>query len=243
MVEAYTLSKEQKQRIIGELPFGDADMYSDLMYRHPYDIVFISILQDVNLGIYRRKETGEMVAFAPGYYPLTDQANWEAYIEGRIYTAQCRLTREFLEAFSDQYEFSGILTPEQTVKNIEKIREYLNPKTHLVIMLGTETEYLKNTNPAWSGKNLVYKEINERIREMCKDRINMDYIDINKYIRGQESFYDHYNHFVVSVYYEMSKDIVNLIREKTSGAVENKSAAYVWKRRVKELIKKIVKKF
>lgn len=242
MLEADTLSKEQKQRIIEELPFGDADMYSDLMYRHPYDIIFISILQDVNLGIYRRKETGELVAFAQGYYPLTDPANWEAYIEGRIYTAQCKLTREFLEAFSDKYEFAGILTPEQTVENIEKIREYLNPKTHLVIMLGTETEYLKNKNPAWSGKNLVYKEINERIREMCKDRINMDYIDINRYIRGQESFYDHYNHFVVSVYYEMSKDIVNLIREKTGGAVENKSAAYAWKRRVKELIKKILKK-
>lgn len=243
MVEAYTLSTEQKQRIVDELPFGDADMYSDLMYRHPYDIVFISILQDVNLGMYRRKETGELVVFAQGYYPLTDQANWDDYIEKRIYTAQCKLTREFLEAFSEKYEFAGILTSEQTVENILKIREYLNPKTHLVIMLGTETEYRKNANPAWIGKNLVYKKINERVRSICQEREDMDYIDVNRYIKGQESFYDHYNHFVVSVYYEMSKDIVNMIRQKTSGTVENKSAAYTWKQRTKELIKKIIKRF
>ncbi len=239
IVQAHTLSAEQKQEIAAELPFGDEKMYSDLIYQHPYDVVFISILQDVNLGMYRRKETGEIVAFAQGCYPLTDRANWEGYIEGKIYTAQCGLTREFLEEFSEKYEFAGILTPEQTVENILKIREYLRPDTYLVVMLGTETEYLKNKNPAWTGKNLVYKEINGRIKNLCKERENMDYIDVNRYIRGQESFYDHYNHFVVSVYYEMAKDIVNLIRGKTGQAVEQKTAAYVWKRKGKEFLKRV----
>lgn len=238
IVEAYTLSKEQKERVARELPFGDIDMYSDLIYRYPYDIVFISILQDVNMGLYRRKGTGELVAYAQGYYPLTDEKNRDAYIEGSIYTAQCKLTGEFLKEFSENYEFAGVLSPEQTVENIRKIREYLNPDTHLVIMLGTETEYAKNTNPAWAGKNLVYRELNERIRKLCKEQDHMDYIDVNHYIRGQESFYDHYNHFVVPVYYEMSKDIVRMIEQKTSHVVESKPGTYVWKRRMKELVRK-----
>lgn len=48
-------------------------MYSDLIYKKHFDVIFISILNDVNLGIYERKNTGELVAFTEAYYPLTDE--------------------------------------------------------------------------------------------------------------------------------------------------------------------------
>ncbi len=240
MVEAFSLSGEEKKRVIGELAFADEGMYSDLMYRYPYDIVFISILQDVNLGVYRRKETGELTVYAQGYYPLTDPGNWDKCISGDIYTAQCSLTREFLEEFAQKYEFMGVLSPQQTLENVRRIREHLRPETHLVVLLGTETEYEGNQNPAWSGKNLVYRELNSLIRQMCDGRADMDYIDVNRYIKGQESFHGHYNHFVVQVYYEMSKDIVALIRAHSGEKACSRSRRYVLSRKIKEKIKGIL---
>lgn len=242
MVQALTLSEEQKRRVVGELPFGDENMYSDKLFTGGYDVVCISSLVDSNLGVYRRKETGEKVAFAEGFYPLTDSSNWEKYSKGDIYTSGCHFTKELLQEFSRQYEFLGICTPEETVCNFQFIRSQLSEKTLLIIMLGTEIYYEGNQLAAYQNRHIEHKQRNDAIRDWAKNYENVTCIDVNHYITGQESFYDHFNHFVPAVYYGISKDLVRIVGEWTGHTMVEKSKAYLWMETVKDNLRKIKRK-
>lgn len=242
IVESITLSKEEKQRIIDELPFGDEKMYSARIFEGDYDVVCLSILTDCNLGVYRRKATGGRVAFLPGFYPLTDPRNWEKYMERKIYTSKCGFTKEFLESFSEEYEFEGILTPEQIIENLKFIRAHLKPETLLVLILGVEIPYERNTNPAYEGRHLIHRDVNGRIKTLVAENPNMDYIDINRFVKGQGSFYDQFNHFVPEVYYEMSKDLVRLVRERKNYGMEEKSRAFMRIETLKEELRLVKNK-
>lgn len=240
IVQAGRLSKEQIETLCKELPFADEKMYSDAIYRYDYDIVFLSVLADANLGMYRRKETGEVVAFTDGYYPLTDEKNWDGYISGKYYAAHCRLTKEFLQEFKEKYEFVGVLSPEQILENLKFIREKLADHTKMVVLLGTETYYEKNTHPGWENRHVIHKQINDLVKKYASEKENVDYIDVNQYITGQESFYDHFNHFIVPVYYEMSKEIVKRINDAAGCGVREKDAGFVkksyWKQKLLHIL-------
>lgn len=242
MVQALTLSEEQKRRVAEELPFGDENMYSDKLFTGGYDVVCISSLVDSNLGVYRRKETGEKVAFAEGFYPLTDSSNWEKYSKGDIYTSGCHFTKELLQEFSRQYEFLGICTPEETVCNFQFIRSQLSEKTLLIIMLGTEIYYEGNQLAAYQNRHIEHKQRNDAIRDWAKNYENVTCIDVNHYITGQESFYDHFNHFVPAVYYGISKDLVRIVGEWTGHTMVEKSKTYLWMETVKDNLRKIKRK-
>ena len=215
IVEAKTLSREQKDKIIQELPFADKDMYSNIIYRNHYNVVFLSILNDVNLGVYKRKNTGELVAFTEAKYPLTDKENWEGYENGTLWNAGCELNEKFFEDFCSKYEFIGRLSPEDSVDNINYIRNNLPEDTLLVIMLGAETAFLNNKFEAYQDRHILHKQYNDAVRKYANNRENVTVLDVNQYITGQDSFYKHINHFVPRVYCEMAQDMVKLINQWT----------------------------
>ncbi|MCI7289263.1 MAG: HAD-IIIC family phosphatase [Blautia sp.] len=233
IVEALHLSTIEKQRVLREVPFADVGIYNDNIYKKNYKLAIISILQDANLGVYRRKETGEKIAFLEGYHPITEKKNWNAYINGQYNTASFHFTRECLETFSEKYEFVGINTPEQIVKNLEYIKEHLPEDCVLAVMLGGELEYKKNTIPAYKNRHLVHREINDAIREKA-DEIGIKLIDVNKYLVDQSCFYDHFNHYIKPIYYRLAGDIVSLIDEQTGISLQKTSKLKMLQVRMKE---------
>ena len=235
MVEAFRLSEQEKQRILAEVPFADEGIYDDNVYRGNYKLVIISILQDANLGVYRRKGTGERIAFLEGYHPITDRENWDAYINGEYNNASFQFNTECLKEFADKYEFMGINTPEQIVENLQFIKEHLPNDCILAVMLGGELYYEKNTFPAYENRHLVHKEINDAIRE-ASDRIGLKLIDVNKYLVDQSSFYDHFNHYIKPVYYQLAGDIVELINEQTGMTLKESSKLKMVQVMMKELL-------
>ena len=116
MVEALRLSETEKKRILQEIPFADTGIYNDNIYNFDYRVVFISILQDANLGVYRRKETGERIAFLEYIHPITEKENWPKFINGELNCGGFKFTQEILEKFAEQYEFIGRNSPEQIVE-------------------------------------------------------------------------------------------------------------------------------
>lgn len=223
IVEAKTISNGQKDMLYDELPFADKEMYSDLIYRKKYDVVFISILNEANLGLYKRKETGELVAFTESVFPMTDKENWDGYIEGKLWTGGCKFTKEFFEEFSNKYEFLGRITAEDFTKNLEFIRNNLSNDTLLVIMLGSETQFKGNEFAAYKDREKMHKEYNDAARVFAKDKENTTVLDVNNYITGQESFYKNINHFIPKIYYEMAQDMIKLINDWTGQKVAKTS--------------------
>lgn len=219
MVEACRLTQDQKELVCREVPFADMGMYSDAMYRGGYKLVIVSMLTDANIGVYRRKETGERVCLLEGYHPLTDPDNWPGYLAGQYDGAEIPFTRQMLEEFSRQYEFVGINTPGQVAENIRWIRAHLDPGCLLAVMLGGELEWKKNTSPAYRNRHLLHKEINDALRALAAQTEGIHLIDVNRYLVDQRSFYDHFNHYVKPVYYQLAEEISELIRQQTGQSV------------------------
>lgn len=242
IVEAKTLSKTQKEWLGDELPFGDKKMFSDLIYRKKYDVVFISVLNEANLGLYRRKETGEIVAFTECVFPMTDETNWDGYISGKLWTGGCKFTKEFLEEFSNKYEFIGRIKAEDTIKNMQFIRDNLPEDTLLVVMLGAELPFEGNEFEAYIDREKKHKEYNDAVRTFAEGKENVDVLDVNKYITGQESYYQNINHFIPKVYYEMAQDMIDLINDWTGQEIASNNKFMEIKARTKQTVRKLLGK-
>ena len=235
IVEAHRLSKEQKALLAAEVPFVDPGVYDDRIYTGGYRLVIISILADANLGVYRRKGTGERLAFLEGYHPITDPANWEPYIKGEYSHASFTFTEENLKRFSEQYEFVGINTPADIVENIRYIRAHLPKECMLAVMLGGELYYEKNEFPAYENRHIVHKQINDALRAAAPE-LGIRLIDVNRYLTDQSSFYDHFNHYIKPVYYALAGEIVGLINEQTGTELKEKSKLKMAQIRLKEAL-------
>lgn len=235
IVEAMRLSDIQKQQVLSEVPFADEGIYSKQIYDSRYKIVIISILQDANLGVYRRKGTGERIAFLEGYHPITDSQNWDSYITEKYNCSGFKFTEENFRCFSEQYEFVGINTPDQIVENLRYIRKHLSNDCMMVVMLGGELYYEKNTFPAYENRHLVHKEINDAIRAVADD-LNIRLIDVNRYLVDQSSFYDHFNHYIKPVYYQLAGEIVALINEQTGAQLKETSKLKMIQVHMKEVL-------
>lgn len=244
IVEAARLSEAQKRSILTEVPFADAGIYSDRIYKGGYKVAIISILQDANLGVYCRKQTGEKIAFLEGYHPITDPKNWDAYIKGDYNCAGFHFTEENLTAFTEQYEFIGINTPEQIVENLVYIRAHLPRACMLAVMLGGELYYEKNTFPAYENRHVVHKAINDAIRKaVAAGKLDAHLIDVNRYLVDQNSFYDHFNHYIKPVYYQLAGEIVKMINDQTGAELKEKSKLKMLQIRAKEMFAPIYYKF
>lgn len=243
IVEAYRLTPEQKQLVLDEVPFTDAGMYNDNIFKNHYKVVFISILQDANLGVYRRKGTGERLAFLEYLHPLTDPANWAGLISGEYDNRRFQFTEEILQEFSEKYEFIGRNSPQQIVENLEYIRSHLPQDCTLVIMLGGELYYQKNTYEAYKDRHVVHKQINDAVRAYAERVTGVRLMDVNKYLVDQSSFYDHFNHYIKPVYYKLAEELVNIVNECTGSQISETSKLKMVQIRLKEALAPTYYKF
>ena len=226
---------------MGEVPFTDAGMYCDQLYRKGYRVVFLSILTDANLGVYRRKGTGERFAFLEYIHPITDPANWPGLICGEYNCAGFAFTEEILREFSQNYEFIGRNTPQQVVENLSFIRAHLLGNCILAVMLGGELYYEKNTFEAYRDRHLVHKAMNDAVRNWAAGQENVRLMDVNRYLTDQSSFYDHFNHYVKPVYYALAAEMVRIAGEATGTAIRETSRAKMMLMQVKEALYPITK--
>lgn len=236
IVESHRLSPEQKNIVINEVPFTDIGMYSDALFTKGYKVAIISILADANLGVYRRKETGERIAVMEYIHPLTDESSWDGIVSGEYPHTGFNFNEQILKDFSEEYEFVGRNSAQTTLENLKYIREHLADECMLVVMLGGELYYEKNTFEAYMDRHIVHKEMNELIREWAEEMPNVRLIDVNKYLVDQSSFYDHFNHYIKPIYYKIAGEIVDVINEHIGSNIRETTKLKMVKIRIKEML-------
>lgn len=239
--ESYSITENEIKELCA-LPICDSKMFPDAIYKNKYGLVFISILTDVNLGLYSKKDGGQIFAFGEYIYPLTDESMWDKYINKEVYTANCDFKREDLEKIAVEYEFLGRLTPQDTVNNLKFIYEHLKPDTELVILLGCEREYKDNILPAWENRHTDHKKWNDAVKAEFGGKDNVTLFDVNDYITSDDDFNDSINHYKKQVYYRMAQKFTEMINNKAQRNVASQSSklklAFLT---LKQKIKKIIK--
>ena len=221
------LSQEQKRILLDDCLFADEEMFDTAMYDSDVSIVFLSTLIEPNLGIYQNKKNGLKIAFGENHFPLTDSKNWDLYINKKVFTADNEFTLEWLQSFSEKYEFLGCLTPLQILNNAKKTLSLLNPQTKVCYLLGSETPFLKNSQQNYNGREEIYKEINTLFRTFAKENDRVMLIDFNDYIHGQSDFNDNINHFIRRVYYDAATKANEYISAEIGVRMEQKGKLYL----------------
>ena len=103
-------------------------------------------------------------------------------------------------------------------------------------MLGGELYYEKNTFEAYKDRHLVHKKVNAAIRNWAEGQANVRLMDVNRYLLGQSSFYDHFNHYIKPVYYSLAADLVEIVNAATGSKIQNTSRIKMVMIRLKEAL-------
>ena len=237
ILENLTLTAEQKKSIAQELPFASEDFFDTNMFSGNYKYVFLSMLHESHLGIYRRKSDGIRVVFGEAAYPMTNEKWFSDYEAGKVYTGGCKITRPFLEWFAKNYEFCGHTGVEELKENLLLILSHLKPSTKLILMLGVEYPCKANTNPAFEHSHEVFAEHNAMIRKLAEENDRIDFIYYGDYLKGQDGFYNNNYHFTPAVYYKVAGrmcEIINAGGETVSTVSEDKIAKAELKKRIRQ---------
>lgn len=216
IVQSQTVSQEELDQVIRELPFGDKDMYRTRLFDKDMDVVVYSLFTDPNLGIYEHKHSHVKVAFGEYTNDLTDETLWPQFIAGELFVANCQFTKMQLDYIRDNYRFLGRITPDEILANLIFIRERMNPAATLVLCLGSEIPFAGNTSKAYADRHLYHRELNGKVRKWATATENVEVIDVNEMIHGQDDYTNNINHFTRAVYYQISRKVASICSARGS---------------------------
>lgn len=231
-----SLSEKDSEMLIKDCIFNDISLYDSAIYDNDVSLIILQTMTEPNLGIYKNKKTGIKIAWGEYIYPLTDKNNWDLYVNGSIFTADNDFTYEWLEDFSNKYEYIGTLSPEEILENIKTLLQKINPKAKVCLLLGSETPYKKNSQKNYDGRHSTYKKINDLIREYAKSDSRILIIDLNDYIRDQSDFTDNINHFKRRIYFEVATKANEYIFQLSGSKLNQKSKFYLQYKTIKDII-------
>lgn len=243
-VTSLMASPDEKSKLISEIPWLDEEMLEASSWKGNDAIVF-SMLTDGNLGIYEHKETGYQIALCEKYYDITDERNWDDYINQNIFTSQINFTREQLVAFSQKCTYINNSAGEITLKNLDVMYDALDQKTKLILILGSEIPFKGVDKPSYADRHLFHKIINEKIRNWAKDKENVHLIEVTNYITSQKDYTDTINHFQKKVYYQMAQDIIALLGQgQTPFKVKSRGYLYAqsFRKSLSDIKRRIIRK-
>ena len=222
------IPKEQRQSFVDKLIFNDEEMFDTAIYDDDVDIIFLGTMIEPNLGVYSNKRNGTRIAFGEANHPLTNPTQWSLYIGNKIFTSSNQFTEEWLKWFSDEYEYVGVLKPEEIVENYKLLLKKVSEKAKVCFLLGSEIPFEKEGNANYIGREKIYKKINDLIKEWAKVNDRVLYISFNDYIKGQGDFTNNINHFQRRVYYAAATKANEYISSLTGDRLKQRSRWYLW---------------
>ena len=217
------LSDDEKKELLDECVFNDFQMFETELFNPEVKLVFLSTLIEANLAVYRRKRDGYLLAFGEYCNDLTDTNNIDDFLNGKLYCYSNNYTKEWLQTFSNTWEYQGRLSVHQYIDNIKILLKKLPEETTLCLMLGSETPYLANTKKSYENRHIYHKELNDALRLFAKQNERVLLLDFNDFIKGQDDFTDNINHFQRRVYFEISQKANEYIEKILGDKVRQKS--------------------
>ncbi len=226
ILQSLTISSEKVQNITEQFPFCDKHMFHTAMFDEDIGTVVLSLFMESHLGVYKDKNSNTIFVFGEYTNDLTDEKNWDGFINRNLFDANYHFSLEDLKNIKENYVYLRRITPSESFENIKTIYNNLNGK-RLILNCGSETAYLGKSHEVNKDKHEYNKELNNFLREWVKTIDNVYLIDVNEFIHGQEDFVDSITHFKKRIYYEMSKKLIEIMRYDEEGIRLSQGNKYV----------------
>lgn len=237
-------NSETKSKLLNDAIWFDEKMLNATSWQSN-DVIVFSMLTDGNLGIYEHKETACQIALCEKHYDLTDERNWEDYVNKRIFTSQINFHREDLVRFADKFKYVDNSEGDVTLHNLDILHKHKRKDCKLILILGSEKPFEGATKPSYLNRHIFHKTLNEKIRAWAVDKADIFLIEINQYINSQNDYTDTINHFQKRIYYHMAQDLLQILSNDNSQfKIKGKSFLYLEtvKKSIKETLIKILKR-
>lgn len=226
------LNQHCKNSLIDDLVFNDSEMFKTSMYDDGVEMVILSTMIEPHMGIYCNKKNGFKIAFGEAAHPLTEKSEWNLYKNSVLPQGSRYFTDEWFDKFVHEYEFCGSLTVDEIISNVYKTLDILRPDVKICYVLGPEMRYEKESNPSYFGREKVYAEVNNRLRELSKINPRVLLIDVNKWIHSQSDFTNNINHWQRRIYYKMAEEVNSYLSDMSSIDVKKKGYLFIVKKNV-----------
>jgi len=208
-------SQKDKDILANECIFIDRDMLDGTLFSTKYDLIILSTLIESNFGIYQRKGSDLQIAFGSYLSPLTNSENWNDYIEENIFTSNNKFSKEYLQQFSEKYEFIGKTKPSDYIERLQFILSNTDESTYICLILGVEIPCEKQLEYDFKNRHLSHYELNKAIKFFSKQNKRIKLVDLNEIVTSQSDFTNNINHFSSKVYYNIALKIQDIISEAT----------------------------
>ncbi|SFB95256.1 HAD-IIIC family phosphatase [Butyrivibrio sp. YAB3001] len=210
--ESAHLSENEINAILDDVPFIQKGDFETKLFTEEYHVICFSTMQDLGAGLYKHKKTGNYISFSGISRPLTDLANAEDYMAGRLQNHSFLFDRKTIETFAESWEFVGVTPIDLLLRNLDYMYENAKGKPVFILLLGSEIDY-EGDDPWYDGIVENYRFYNPILREFAEDHDRMRVINISDFIKSQSDFNGCINHFSRNVYYNIAGEICRYINE------------------------------
>lgn len=223
----WKLNEIERNKLVSELVFNDEEMFNTNIYDKDTKIIILSTMIEPHLGIYRSRINGFEIAFGDANHPMTDPKEWQYYtIISDTFKSEF-LNEQWLEKFSQEFEYLGHLSIQQIINNARELLNYISPDARVCYILGPEIPCENETYPSYIGREIIYRDLNIAFRKLHEKNPRILLIDSNDYIHSQADFTNNINHWRRDVYFRMAKVVNEYINEYTSIQSKKKNILYL----------------
>jgi FkbH-like protein len=218
------LNQSEIKDLVNSAFFLEDDNFKSILLDEIYDVVFLSTLIEGIYGRYRCKDTGYIVAFGHYNYPLTNKDYWSGYQNNEYVSYGYSINQKDLEEFSNRYDYIGRTSPEEYISFLKELLRLLPQQTKICLILGSEIPFNNEQEEVYLDRHRYHALLNKAIKEFSKKESRIRYIEITNHIHSQKDFTNNINHYTPKVYYSLSKEVLNVVKE---GGSLNVSLDYV----------------
>ena len=206
------LSQTELAKLSKNFPFPHPDEFKTRFFDPKYNAIILSLLTTAYRGLYINKHDGTYVEYGYASCDITDEKNWDTVLAPLPPEAR-EPNRMLLKLFKEEYVFAGDPPVETVLKNLRYIREKLNPKTQLILILGSEIHTDKALE-GYEGRAEKHVILNKYVREFAKNYDNVSLLELTELIKSDDDYNECINHFSRRVYADFAKKIVEIVNTK-----------------------------
>ena len=200
--------------------FAELNAFQTEIYQKKYDVIVISLFSEALYGLYKQKNGDYYVVYGESLVDAT-------YNDGELYlnkTANITfddLTRQDYIDFANEFEYLGPTPYQLFSENINSFINSIDGNTKICFLLPPSLKIVENDENASSKKTLesgYVHEINEIIKNICKEKTNCDYIDTTKIAyrtrRGKKVYtYSSNTHLSRTAYIQIAKRLHKMYKK------------------------------
>jgi len=214
-IGANSYSDEVKKEMINNLPFIKELTFDRSIYDSNYNIVVLSLLMDYTQALYRNKKNPNII-IAHGNFdrPIT------------LDSIPDYMTREEVEYLVNNYDFIGGISNDNLKRNLDIIRNSINPDTTLIIINGCEVPVENNLE---IDRYIKHQEYNKIVDDFVSLHDNTYLLDVRKIVMERKQLSDNIRHYNREVYYSMANEFVSLINQICNTELSSsKKKSFLW---------------